>query len=630
VDNATSTTAAGDAGESAVPDSESRETRDLAGLVCVILAVFAAASLAIVFWWSSGRGFDLTDEGFHLNTLRHANDAPQGGSQFGNVVRMITLGRTLSVSGYRLLGYALLEASAAAAAFAFVRYCKDRLPAVADELPPKAAVVATAMVGATLGYSWLPRTISYLVLTPALLCVIGALCLWMISGPERSFKLRAADVVVAMVWGAAGSLLFYTKFSSSAAGMTITVVAIAIAVGWRRAVSITAVGVATFVVVTVVLNASGAFSVNQLFHSASALGGGSHSPSSLQNAYVDELKSLFTPTIEGAIFLGLVLTAPLLAVRLRRPLGFAAAAICTVVGAAGFVRTLGSSRFPWQLSPIMVFAVVGAIAFAMVVGWFLRRRGDPRSGDGVEFADEPRVQRRDVPAWIALVLVVLGLPFAGSIGTNTGLLSMALSTGALLALVFVMLFAEWRAALPKPVRQNVFVAVPLAVALACFGFVVVRSVGRDLYRVPFPASKQTEQLHGVRPIRELRLDSATRRMIEQVVTAASRGPGVKPGSPILTSTNLEGLAYVLDGYVPGAGWIDPSETTCSRLASVRAELARTDLLIVAKPLGKRLDACFRRTVPGYPDAFRELGTVDLDPAWQRELVVTQVAVLRRQ
>jgi hypothetical protein len=628
VDNATSTTDAGDGGESVASDSEVR--RDLAGLVCVILAVLAAAALAIVFWSSSNRGFDLTDEGFHLNTLRHASSAPQGGSQFGNVVRILTFGRTLSVAGYRLFGYVLLEVAAVAAAFAFVRYCTDRLPAVADQLPPKAAVVATAMVGATLGYSWLPRTVSYLVLTPALLCVIGALCLWMITGAERSFKLRTADVVAAIAWGAAGSLLFYSKFSSSAAGMTLTVVAIVIAVGWRRAVSLTAVGLATFVVVTVVLNASGAFSVSQLIHSASALGGGSHSASSLQNAYVDEMKKLFTPAVEGAIFLGLVLSAPLFAVRIRRPVGFVVGAICTVVGAAGFLRTLGSSRFPWQLGPIVVFAVLGAIAFAMVAGWILRRRDEPGSADEAEIADETRAPSRDLPAWIALVLVLLGLPFAGSIGTNTGLLSMALGTGALLALVFVLLFAEWRAAMPKSVQQNVLVAVPLAVALVCFGFVVVRSVGRDLYRVPFPASKQTEQLHGVQPIRGLRVDPATRRMIDQVVTAASRGPGVKPASPILTSTNLEGFAYVLDGYVPGAGWIDASETTCSRLAGARDKLARTDLLIVAKPLGPRLDACFRRSVPGYPDAFRELATVDLDPAWQDEVGVKQVAVLRRQ
>ena len=47
---------------------------------------------------------------------------------------------------------------------------------------------------------------------------------------------------------------------------------------------------------------------------------------------------------------------------------------------------------------------------------------------------------RDVPPWIALVLLLVGLPLAGSSGTNTGLLSMALGTGTLLALVFVLLF----------------------------------------------------------------------------------------------------------------------------------------------------------------------------------------------
>ena len=129
------------------------------------------------------------------------------------------------------------------------------------------------------------------------------------------------------------------------------------------------------------------------------------------------------------------------------------------------------------------------------------------------------------------MLVLFGLPFAGSSGTNTGLLSMALGTGALLALVFVLLFAEWRAALPEPMRHSVLVARAVGRRVGVLCFVVVRSVGRDLYRVPFAASKQTEQLHGVPPIRGLRLDPATRRMIDQVVTAASRWSRSETGKP---------------------------------------------------------------------------------------------------
>ena len=102
--------------------------RDVAALICVLVSVVAAAFVVDAFWWSAGRGFDLTDESFHLNTLRHASVAPQGGSQFGSIVRILTLGQTLSVAEYRLFGLILLELSAIAAAIAFVKFVRLRLP----------------------------------------------------------------------------------------------------------------------------------------------------------------------------------------------------------------------------------------------------------------------------------------------------------------------------------------------------------------------------------------------------------------------------------------------------------------------------------------------------------------------
>ena len=251
--------------------------------------------------------------------------------------------------------------SAAAATFAFVRYCNERLPAVADQLMPKSGVVATAMVGATLGYSWLPRTVSYFVLTPTLLCVIGALCLLMITGPERSFKLRTGDIVAAIAWGAAGSLLFYTKFSSSAAGMTLTVVAIAIAVGSRRTASITAVGLATFVVVTVALDAVRRVQRESAVSQRVGARWWFAQPVVTPERVCRRAEEALRADRRGCDIPRARTVGAASAVRLRRPLSFGVAALCTVVGAAAFLQTLGSHRPPWELSPIVVFAVLGAI-----------------------------------------------------------------------------------------------------------------------------------------------------------------------------------------------------------------------------------------------------------------------------
>jgi hypothetical protein len=621
-----------------VADSQT-SGRDVAGAVCIVLAIVAVATLVGSFIWSANRGFDLTDEGFHLTTLRHPSLAPQGGSQFGSVVRVLTFSHVLNVPGYRLLGLALLEIAAAASAFAFVSFTRRRQPTYAGGMLPTVAVIATAMVGAGLGYSWLPRTVSYLVLTPVLLCVIAALCLVLIARGDRGYRLDVADVVTTVAWGCAGSLLFYTKFSSAAVALVLGVIALLLTVSFRRALVSTAIIGASFVMLTLALNATSWFSIQKLTNSASALGSGSHSSSALRKAYVDELSRLSKPTIEIAFMLSLVLVGALLAARLRRPIGPIVGVLCVVLGLAGFARALHKTRPAWDLSPIIVFAAFTAFAVLLVVELFLDRRRwqrplaeDSQSDGGDDhrswLQNEPT--RRAVFEWVALAILFLGLPLAGSLGSNTGLLSLALSSGALLALGMLVLFAQWRALLPPDARRNVLTAVPLVVALGCFAFVIERSITRDLYRVPVAASHQTQSVPGVKPLAGMRVDRGTRDLVEQTVAAANQSAPLRPGMPILTSTGLEGLAYVLDGYIPGTGWIDASKSTCVRLAEARHELAAAPVIIRAAQIGNALDSCFRKNVAGYPDDFEVTGRITLDSAWQRELGLKQILVLHRR
>jgi hypothetical protein len=602
-----------------------------------VLAVVAVLVLIGSFVWSANRGFDFSDEGFHLNTLRHAAVAPQGGTQFGNVVRVITFGHVLSVGNYRLLGFVLLELAAVASAFAFVSFTRRRQPTYASGLLPTAAVVATAMVGAGLGYSWLPRTVSYLVLTPVLLCVIAALCLVLIARTDRGFRIDLSDIVSAVAWGCAGSFLFYTKFSAAAAALVIGVVALLLTVSFRRALASTAIIGASFVVLTLVLNATSWFSIHALTNSASALGSGSHSSSALRKAYVDEFSRLSRPTIEAAAMLSLVLIGALLAVRLRKPFGPIVGVVGVVLGLAGFANALHKPRPPWDLSPIVVFAAFGAFVVLLAVELFLDRDRWERSLEEDDDEDRSRPSwwqkeptRRAAFEWVALTLLLVGLPFAGSLGSNTGLISLALSSGALLALGMLALFAQWRALLPPDARRNMVTAIPLVVALGCFAFVVERSLTRDLYRIPVAASRQTESIPGVKPLAGLRVDPGTRNLVEQTVAAANASAPLRPGTPIITSANLEGLAYALDGYVAGSGWIDPSTTTCVRLADARRQLAAAPILLRGAQISKALDSCFRKTVPGYPDGFKTVGTITLDSAWRQQLGFRQILVLQRR
>ena len=608
--------------------------RDAAALICVLVSLVAAAFVVDAFWWSAGRGFDLTDESFHLNTLRHASVAPQGGSQFGSIVRILTLGQTLSVAEYRLLGLVLLELSAIAAAIAFVKFVRGRLPGYAEHLPSTLVVAATAMVGGTLGYSWLPRTVSYLVLTPTFLTVIAALSFILLANQRTTLRLHRNDVLCTLGIGVATSLLFFTKFSSAVAAMVVAALAVLVLDGWRRALLLSSVAGGVFVVATFVLDATSEFSLRELFQRASALGGGSHSASALRKAYWTEFRDLLPPIVVGSVALGLVLAGAWLILRRRGKVRFAIAAAFVVVGALMFRRAVGASRPPWDLSTIVFFSALGAVVLAVV----LAAVADRRLGSGASDTESAREEAEASPAprrggeirgGVAVAVLLAGLPLAGALGTNTGLLKMSLSTGALLALAAIALVTMWRAALPDDARRSWLVALPLVVVLVCGSVVVGRALLRDLYRVPFEAGQQTRAVPGAKPLAGLRVDRPTRTLVEQVVTLASRGNRPPPGSPILTSGNLEGFAYALDGYVPGTGWIDGSETTCARLKKSRKVLSETQVLIVSDPMGAALENCFRGAVPGFPDDFRSIGAVDVDPARQREIGVKRVEVLRR-
>jgi hypothetical protein len=611
-------------------------TPDRASTALTVIAVGALVVVLGAFAWSANRGFDFTDESFHLNSLRHASVAPSGGSQFASVVRVLTFDHVLGVPGYRLLGLLLLELAALACGCAFVGFLRRRLPHAATGLPSRGAVVAIAMVGATLGYSWLPRTVSYLVLAPALLCVIAALCFFLMADERDEPRMGAFHALVAVAWGAAGAFLFYTKFTSAIAGIGFALLALLLVAGWRLALQVAVVAGATFLVIVAGLNATSAFSVHDLFQSASALGAGSHNASALRQAYWDEATELLGPTIFVGVMFALVVFATTWALRTRRAVAVVASVLTVVIAAVGTRFALRVSRPPWELSPILVFAVIVGLALAVPAGWLATRMTSP--------ADSPAPEQNGgapasatagatgpvVRAWCALALLLLGLPLAAALGTNTGLLKMALGAGALLALAAVALFAQWRATLPARDRRNVFAAVPLVLALVCFVFVVGRSLTRDLYRVSGSAREQTRAVPGVEPLDGLRVDAATKKLIVETVAAASQPPKVPGDIGVLTTTNLEGLAYVLDDYVVGSGWIDGSDTTCTKLKDARAELARVPLLVVGEPLGKQLDTCLRQSVPGYPDAFVEVDDIKVPGPVAQEIGPRRAHVLKRR
>jgi hypothetical protein len=602
-------------------DGENVKVKDAAGRVSALAAVFATVVVVTTFLWSANRGFDLTDEGYHLQVLRHPGRVPLGATQFGGIVRVLTLGQTLSVSGYRILGLILLEVTAVVAAIATQGFIRERLPTLAPGLPPRVAIVCTAMVGAALGYSWLPRTISFLILTSSMLCLMASACLALCS--SRSSRHR--DPVLAVGLGAAATIALFSRPSAAMLGLVVCGIGLLFGIGVRRTITVAVwVGV-TLILGAALMQASGWFSLGGLLHGGAALSGNTHSTSRLLHKDSTEIRRIAASVIFGAAVFALVVVSPWILARVRRPWNVLSAAASASIGSLAFLATFKSGRAPFLASPTLVFAAIGGMLTGLLVVALIERQRAVTSGEMTVVPYERGV----ASPILALSILLLGLPFAGSIGSVTGLLEMALSAGALLALFTVCVFAALRVVLPTGIRYHWLVALPLVLFLTACSFRIVAAVGQDLYRVPSPAHDQTYGV-SMRTLAGVHVDKSTRALLED--TAAAVAPyHIAPGSPILAPLKLEGVVYALDGYIPALDWLDNGERECVKnLTPTRGVLAKTQLILRTNPQPAMFEQCFRQVVPGYPHDFEVVRTIPLDPQWQREIGVKGIDILRRR
>ncbi len=587
----------------------------------VVLWLLLAVVVATL-WWARDRGFDLSDEGYSLLATAAPDPATAGATQFHLLVAALTAPLDLGLVGYRVLRLVLLAGSAAGLAVAFLAFCRARLPDLARALPPAGATVAIVALAGLLGSAWLPLALSYNGLSAVLLQVETALVLWILSRPRRSP--RGPAVAAALATGFLLGTHAFVKWPTAVVVAGLLAVTLVV-LGGRRgsaAAGLLAVGAALAWLLLArellgsVVTIRGLVEGSRLNATLDAYRTGP----ALRGYALRTWGSVAELVTSGAawrpVALVVLLAAPLAVARpvrrgrAGRVRAGVAAGAAAVAGAALLAETAvllprGSGylthgrQFEFLLALLLALPVVAALAS-------LARRGDGAPGaPGADGAAGGRTA-------VVVGALFLALPFAGALGTDNHPVLQAMTCAAGLALLaLLVLAAVGRAAPAAPPAW----AVALPVLAAVLSAQIVHHTVWDPYGLPTTLLAQTEPLTGRTPLAGVRVDPATHAALQRLVEVVDTRTGFAPGDPVLAASTVPGLVHLLGGRAPGTPWVrfrpGISPRTCAELARARADLARTELLLLTAEPDAEGQRCLAALWPAYPERLQEVAAISL-------------------
>lgn len=594
------------------------------------MAVLAVAAAVVVgtSLWASDRGLDLTDEGFAL--LSHADPRADAAnfSQFSILVDLLVGPLEPGVAGYRVLRLALLSITAALLGGAFFDFCNARLPRLAVGMPGRATVTVFVMVTGLLGYSWLPNTLSYNDLNTVLVQLEGLLLLRLgAAGDHRLSRWQTAGAV------ALGGLVAVQVFVKWTAALAVLGLAAAALLGWagvRRGVwscALVISGVVLTLVATTVEGLGGPFRMGALLTAAEITASGeNHDPSQVLVKYGRTLLDTVLTVLSSSSWRVLALVVLLagasgLAVAIR-PARRAALVSWIAGGVAGTALLVEAVRLSVTGSGYVVRGLQGELLVSVLLA----------SGLSALLLDRTPVSRDDRRTRWTTVGVLLGLPFAAAFGTSSSLVlhavTAAAGVGCLILLIVAGAIRRSRDHLP-----SVHLLAP-AVLAAVFAAMVVHGTVLAPYRLPTPLLEQATAVEDVPRLEGIHTDPATARFLRTLHRIALEETDYRAGDPILALSHMPGLVYALEGTAPGPVWIDypapgVQERTCNALRTAPAAVAATDLVLLNSAVTPEMQACLEDLLPGWPDEFQEVGSVENSYADITELYAETVRVFAR-
>ena len=537
------------------------------------IAVLAVAGAAAAVWVAvavraSGRGLDLSDEGFYLLSYRwwsveHHNFT---GAQY-------LYGPVFQLLGYDIAALRLVRLGTVLATFglfgwAVMNWLRPRRPAAPATRLWEAAGAAAILAGAGPVYGWLPQSPGYndVVLFGAVLGMAVALRASTVAdrGARAPWWLPAA-------WGLLVVPVVLAKWSGVAVlALTGAALAVALWPGGPRALGRAAAqafaaaaafaGLLHLVVVPLPVAVPGLLAVN------TELARGTMGFGDLLLKNWERSAPLLADTglQHGPLLLALA-GAVVLRTRIARWAGWAlaAAALATSAWFAVAGGGLGGGR-RYLLEYVVI--LLGLAAFALValvaVPLYDRLRRDTTGLGAPSSLSADRARGR------FLLLALFLVPFVYALGTSNAPPVLWVNGFALWVAVLVAVLTGMESA---PPAARALTAVVTAAAVLIAPCVAVGGLWRYPHRTA-PQAQATAPVPGVPPLASLTLSPATAaqfRALRRVLR-----PHLRPGRPMLAFDESAGLVLALGGRPAGEPWISrdqPARTAAGIVAECRAE-----------------------------------------------------------
>lgn len=532
----------------------------------VVMDSAAALVTLLVLAWLlgvSGRGLDLTDEGFYLLTARHPEDVVMMTTSFHHVTSWLLWATGGSIAAIRIIG--VLGTAAAGAALGHA--------ALAVSGAGRSWLfISTVTVHALIAYVWLLLTPSYntynaWAVAGMTVCTLhGFVSIRLANSGASGGRTRWR----AWMFGSGLFLGFslFIKFPTAAAMGALMTIAIAAWPGLSRRERVAAwfwiaAGAATTAVVMFVAVVSPRDWWREMaagLDQVARLDAG-HGPSAI-GRYARELWSHLGTGTRPVIWLlwalGFASAAVLAAAsgdRLRRA---ARVAIWLVLMAAAVRSTLEAiawlfppmlsgyamrDMFPFWIARVHLHWGLLLIAIAAGAGFGARSRGT--DGPGPAPAPHSGANRKRV----IVGLLLAGGTIAAAVGTaNPIYLNLMLALGSWSAL-FVLAVRYASARLDWSGAGDVaLLAVQTLAAVQIVGGTVTASYG-----LPEGVLRQTVATSVGSPSTRLSLDPETHRLIVDLQRLTS-ACGFREGDDLLAFYHMPGLVYALGGRSPGLPW----------------------------------------------------------------------------
>ena len=498
------------------------------------LSLVAGASIAC--WVSvlvlvSGRGLDLTDEGFYLLSYRWWDTNPYTFTAAQYLVGPLYEAMGYDVQALRLGRGCLILAAHSSLGISAAAWIRDTRSADSNETHRAAVVLAvTAAGGLILAAGPLSPGYNDVVLMSTVLLAAAAL-----SIHRNALLGRALPMSVALWLGPVVVAMSMAKWASAV--LTVLMVAGATAIacrshatgGFARFLALFAVSSLTSVTIVHLVVMPLTTVVPPMVSITERLGSGSNAPTALLWHYVISTSQILVLCLVPVALTVVVLVGARSASRKVQLLVASAAPLMALAAVVGFGGGLTGGMAGTA-------GYITALVAASVAAWFAILILGEKSGSAT-------------PGTRPMLILLLALPGVQAFGTGNSLPYLAANGFAMWTVVMLRTWATG-----SEVRRNT-AAVAVAGTTAVIGWVAATGMLAGPYRTP--ATSEDLVPVSSRATGTLSLDRASAQAVNELRRR------VPPSVPIMAFDEMAGLVLLLDGYPVGEAWysaLDPERT----------------------------------------------------------------------